>query len=128
MGFNSAFKGLNALFNFVASRSKQNPHTWSHANKCTHKQKRYKNGIHRPKKKLFSYKYTTLLFPKIVVHELLVNVIARLLFLCSIPYNYLKSITCYVILIIQNVVLRANSTLNCAFNPYRTNVENRVSS
>jgi hypothetical protein len=38
---------LKTLFNFVTSRSKQNPHTRSHTNKCTHKQKRYKNEICR---------------------------------------------------------------------------------
>jgi hypothetical protein len=37
-------------FNFVTSRSKQNPHTRNHTNKCTHKQERYKNEICTPEK------------------------------------------------------------------------------
>jgi hypothetical protein len=39
---------LKTSFNFVTSRSKQNSYARNHTNKCTHKQKSYKNEICRP--------------------------------------------------------------------------------
>jgi len=105
---------LKILFNFVTSKSKQNPHTRSHKNKFTHKQKRYKNEICRPEN-YFLTNTRHCCFQKLSFKNFSLMSM-HVFFFCSIPYNYLKSITCYVILFIQNVVLRANYTLVYAFN------------